>query len=98
MIPIPVVGAVVGSLVGGIVGAAAGQGEGILIGELVEVIDNKMKEKNYEKLKTKASNDSLNQLESKEALIKNESEPEIEKVEVNFYNIIFIGDLISNLV
>ncbi len=54
VIPIPVVGAVVGSLVGGIVGAVAGQGEGILIGELVEVIDNKIKEK-----KLNASTDNL---------------------------------------
>jgi len=45
VIPIPVVGAVIGGLVGGIVGAAVGQGEGILLGELVEVIDTKIKEK-----------------------------------------------------
>ncbi len=45
VIPIPVVGAVVGSIVGGLAGAVVGQGEGILIGELVEVIDNKIKEK-----------------------------------------------------
>ena len=44
IIPIPVVGAVVGSVVGGIFGAVAGHGEGILLGELVEVIDNKLKE------------------------------------------------------
>ena len=42
-IPVPVVGAVVGSLVGGIVGAVAGHGEGILLGELVEIIDTKIK-------------------------------------------------------
>ncbi len=45
VIPIPVVGAVVGGIVGGIVGAAVGQGEGILLGELVEVIDTKIKDK-----------------------------------------------------
>lgn len=45
VIPIPVVGAVLGSLVGGIIGAAAGHGEGILIGELVELIDDKINEK-----------------------------------------------------
>lgn len=50
VIPIPVVGAMVGGIIGGIVGAVAGQGEGILIGELVEVIDNKIKEKKYDKL------------------------------------------------
>jgi hypothetical protein len=44
-IPVPVVGAVVGSLVGGIVGAVAGHGEGILLGELVEIIDTKIKAK-----------------------------------------------------
>ena len=66
VIPIPVVGAVVGSLVGGIVGAVAGQGEGILIGELVEVIDNKIKEK-----KMNASSDNLLEKKgSKEDLLK----------------------------
>ena len=48
VIPVPVLGAVVGSLVGGIVGAGVGYGEGILIGELVEVIDNKIKQKKSE--------------------------------------------------
>jgi outer membrane lipoprotein SlyB len=44
VIPIPVVGAVVGGLVGGLIGAAVGQGEGILLGELVEIVDTKIKE------------------------------------------------------
>jgi len=57
VIPIPVVGAVVGGLVGGIVGAAVGQGEGILLGELVEVIDTKIKDK-----KSKASSDKVEPL------------------------------------
>jgi len=46
VIPIPVLGALVGGLVGGIVGSAVGHGEGILLGELIEVIDNKAKEIN----------------------------------------------------
>lgn len=53
IIPIPVVGAVLGSLVGGIVGAVAGQGEGILIGELVEIIDNKIKDVKKKQIESK---------------------------------------------
>lgn len=76
VIPIPVVGAVVGSLVGGIVGAAAGQGEGILIAELVEVIDNKIKEKKAAKLKKESSKESLDvkDIESKESLVERKSD------------------------
>jgi hypothetical protein len=46
IIPVPILGAFIGGFVGGILGAAVGHGQGILIGELVEVIDNKVKEKN----------------------------------------------------
>lgn len=75
VIPVPVVGAVIGSLVGGIVGSAAGQGEGILIGELVEVIDNKIKEI---KMKKEASKESLlDQTESEESLL-DDSEKSLE--------------------
>lgn len=50
VIPIPVVGAVIGGLVGGLVGAAVGQGEGILLGELVEIVDTKIKENKAAKM------------------------------------------------
>lgn len=40
----PVLGAFVGGLVGGLVGAAVGQAEGILLGEVVEAIDDKLNE------------------------------------------------------
>jgi hypothetical protein len=76
--PIPVVGAVVGSLVGGIVGAVAGQGEGILIGELVEVIDNKIKEKKINAstenlLEKKSSNENLLQEISSTSMVNTDS-------------------------
>ena len=58
VIPVPVVGAVVGGIVGGIVGAAVGHGEGILLGELVQVIDAKLKEnKAYSAERDDAIND-----------------------------------------
>ena len=69
VIPIPVVGAVVGGIVGGIVGAAVGQGEGILLGELVEVIDTKIKDK-----KAKTSSDKAETLPD---LISNQTEVQL---------------------
>lgn len=79
MIPVPVVGAVVGSIVGGIVGAAAGQGEGILIAELIEKIDNKIKDSKEKKM-AKSTNETfeMKELSSKETLI-TEAEENSEK-------------------
>jgi hypothetical protein len=52
VIPVPVLGALVGGFVGGIVGSAVGHGQGILLGELIEAIDNKVKDKqNHTKVK-----------------------------------------------
>lgn len=80
MIPIPVVGAVVGSLVGGIVGSTVGHGEGILIGNLVEVIDNKLNVKNDADLKKEPSEETLdNQADSKPESTENFDSPK-EKV------------------
>ena len=76
VIPIPVVGAVIGGLVGGIVGAAVGQGEGILLGELVEVIDTKIKEK---KAKTSENAEAMPDLISIQPTTTMPSEDKVEK-------------------
>jgi hypothetical protein len=41
-IPVPLVGAMVGGLVGGVLGSAAGYAQSILVGEVVESVDNRI--------------------------------------------------------
>lgn len=77
VIPIPVVGAMIGSVVGGVFGSLAGHGEGILLGEAIEAIDNRQKEKQVQKDK---------ELESKVASLGGELDPTkgVENLVVKF--------------